>query len=77
MIEATSYFVDELEKVMKTHRWSGWPGAFCLDCGIEDQVEIALADGVYDPHENTWSDKKREIDCATAMRTCPPVQVKQ
>jgi hypothetical protein len=26
------------------HRWSGWPGAWCLDCGIEDPVEIALAD---------------------------------
>ena len=32
------------------HRWSGWPGAWCLDCGIEDQNEIALADGV-DPDE--------------------------
>lgn len=19
-----------------THRWSGWPGAWCLDCGITD-----------------------------------------
>ncbi len=28
-----------------THRWSGWPGAFCQDCFIEDPVEIALADG--------------------------------
>ncbi len=28
-----------------SHRWSGWPGAWCLDCGIEDPVEIALADG--------------------------------
>ena len=26
-----------------THRWAGWPGAFCLDCGIEDPVEIAIA----------------------------------
>lgn len=28
------------------HRWSGWPGAFCLYCGTEDGDEIALADGV-------------------------------
>lgn len=28
-----------------THRWSGWPGAWCLDCGIEDPFEIALAEG--------------------------------
>ena len=25
------------------HRWSGWPGAICLDCGIEDQREVCLA----------------------------------
>lgn len=26
------------------HRWSGWPGAWCLDCGAECQGEICLAD---------------------------------
>lgn len=30
---------------MAEHRWSGWPGAWCLDCGCEDPREIALADG--------------------------------
>lgn len=30
------------------HRWSGWPGAWCLDCGCDDANEIALADGKYD-----------------------------
>jgi hypothetical protein len=29
---------------MSEHRWSGWPGAWCLDCGTEDANEIALAD---------------------------------
>ncbi len=28
------------------HRWSGWPGAWCLDCGVEDVTEIAIADGL-------------------------------
>lgn len=28
---------------MSDHRWSGWPGAWCLDCGIEDQTELCLA----------------------------------
>lgn len=28
-----------------SHRWSGWPGAYCMLCGIEDPIEIALADG--------------------------------
>jgi hypothetical protein len=30
------------------HRWSGWPGAWCLDCGQDDPAEIALADGKFD-----------------------------
>ena len=25
------------------HRWSGWPGAWCLDCGISDPYEDCLA----------------------------------
>lgn len=29
---------------MSEHRWSGWPGAWCLDCGAEDEREICLAD---------------------------------
>lgn len=29
----------------KEHRWSGWPGAWCLDCGISDPWEAALANG--------------------------------
>lgn len=27
------------------HRWSGWPGAYCMYCGNEDIREICLADG--------------------------------
>jgi hypothetical protein len=30
---------------MSECRWSGWPGAWCLDCGREDPHELALADG--------------------------------
>ncbi len=32
------------EEAIINHRWSGWPGAFCLDCGVEDKAELALAD---------------------------------
>jgi len=28
---------------VKQHRWSGFPGAYCLDCGEECQAEICLA----------------------------------
>lgn len=34
--------------MVKEHRWSGWPGAWCLDCGAEDPCEIALADNEID-----------------------------
>jgi len=26
-----------------THRWSGWPGAYCLHCHAEDAHELGLA----------------------------------
>lgn len=29
---------------MSEHRWSGWPGAWCLDCGQEDQSELCMAE---------------------------------
>jgi hypothetical protein len=29
---------------MNQHRWSGYPGAWCLDCGQEDQNEICVAE---------------------------------
>lgn len=29
---------------MKPHNYSGWPGAFCLDCGAEDPREICAGE---------------------------------
>lgn len=29
-------------RTVTEHRWSGWPGAWCFDCGIEDQTEICI-----------------------------------
>jgi hypothetical protein len=29
---------------MSEHRWSGWPGAMCLDCGVEDMQEVCMAE---------------------------------
>lgn len=46
-------------KKSQGHRWSGWPGAYCLDCGMEDQQEIAMADGILEPHTQQWSDEER------------------
>lgn len=27
---------------MTRHRWSGWPGAWCLDCGQPDANELCV-----------------------------------
>ena len=29
--------------VQQVHRWSGWPGAYCLNCGTEDPMESAIS----------------------------------
>lgn len=39
---------------MATHKWSGWPGAYCLKCGSEDAMENAIGLDWYDPYEDTW-----------------------
>lgn len=35
-------------KMETYHRWSGWPGAFCLDCFAPDLAEEGLADNCDD-----------------------------
>jgi len=42
------------------HHWSGWPGAYCLHCGAEDPIEIALADNTYDPVSGVWESADAE-----------------
>lgn len=37
------------------HRWSGWPGAWCLDCGCDDPYEIAIGDNLIDFVEDSKS----------------------
>ncbi len=36
------------------HNWSGWPGAWCLDCGVEDPREVAIAAGAYTEDAEGW-----------------------
>ena len=38
----------------KPHRWSGWPGAYCLDCGAGQVLEIAIGENWYDPCGDAW-----------------------
>lgn len=41
----------ERQRLDQPHRWSGWPGAWCLDCGCDDPFEIAMAAGKWDLDE--------------------------
>ena len=42
--------------VEKLHHWSGWPGAYCLDCGAQHALEVAIGDGLFDPCTGAWAD---------------------
>jgi hypothetical protein len=44
---------------MSECRWSGWPGAYCFDCGREDPREQMLATGEvhYDCHKEVCACK--------------------
>lgn len=34
----------DVESPSDQHQWSGWPGAYCIKCGIPDQNEACIAD---------------------------------
>jgi hypothetical protein len=52
------------------HKWSGWPGAYCLKCGSEDVMEIAIAEGWYDPYTEKWDTLEHEAEAKQAFE-CP------
>lgn len=51
------------------HRWSGWPGAYCLYCGSEDMTELSLAcpdcRQTWPPQQGPWyvCEKHQASDC--------------
>jgi hypothetical protein len=55
------------------HRWSGWPGAFCLRCGVEHAWENALAMNWVDidasGHE-TWDTEEHRLLVLKCDTTC-------
>jgi len=61
-------FINEKHKGYK-HRWSGWPGAFCLKCGVEDLMEVAIGCSYYDPFTDTW--KSEELKKEFTQKPCP------
>lgn len=64
---------------MAHHRWSGWPGAWCLDCGTADLCEQALADGAIDftydaagnPTGTIWLDEDKADWINQVLASCP------
>ena len=57
-----------------THKWSGWPGAVCLNCGIDDPAEQALADGHYENYEIVGEDTLKDEVLVTHFK-CNPCPV--
>ena len=61
------------------HTWSGWPGAFCMRCGDEDQTEVCVArhnvllycaEGCWVPDEKTCGHEA--VKCSEHRnRKCP------
>lgn len=60
---------------MSNHRWSGWPGAWCLDCGCGDPIEDAVGDPAFDAYEGKWDSPEDEDSWRARNRTglaaCP------
>ena len=57
------------------HHWSGWPGAYCMKCGAEDPMEIALADNLWEPdlinEELIWVGSQPQFQQLQDMMVCP------
>lgn len=58
---------------MGAHRWSGWPGAFCLYCFTEDLLERAVGEGWFDPYTETWDTEEHKAEYETMKNSCPVV----
>lgn len=54
----------------KGHWWSGWPGAWCMRCGVEDAMENAIGEGWYDPFTNQWDTEEHRIEVEKANGRC-------
>lgn len=53
------------------HWWSGWPGAYCMRCGADHALELALADGWYDPVADAWDTEGHRRQVEEADGVCP------
>ena len=56
----SSVFVCQVTK--QAHRWSGWPGAYCLDCNCEDPSEQCITDCKCPCHNEFWKDYEKACE---------------
>lgn len=66
----------------QAHKWSGWPGAFCLKCGTSDTMEIAIGRGLFDPFTGEWESEEasevyRETPCLVSDAECEEHQAQR
>ena len=53
------------------HKWSGWPGAFCLKCGAEHAFENAMGMGWVDPCTDKWDTEEHRKLVEECDGYCP------
>ena len=56
---------------MSLHRWSGWPGAYCLKCGSEHALENAIGLNWYDPFTDKFDTPEHQKEVEDADCVCP------
>jgi len=56
---------------MGKHRWSGWPGAFCMYCGTFDYLEQAVGEGWFDVTTETWDTEEHRQQYEEQKNNCP------
>ena len=52
---------------MTLHKWSGWPGAFCLKCGSDDPIENAIGLGWLDPYTGEYNSEEHRLEVMKAL----------
>ena len=57
-------------KMKDIHTWSGWPGAYCLKCGIDDPLEKAIALNWCDVLTNKWDTEKHKKEVEAILSKC-------
>jgi hypothetical protein len=52
------------------HRWSGWPGAWCLDCGAECAEEVCIGEHEH-AHVSATAENPMGVEPQCRSGPCP------